>query len=224
MSVSIFPAPSDRNRIHDLPHSTRTLSAVALASCDILSVVPELSSRASSNACSGTDSAPVNHPTSGEILQMIRDSAYEILDSSGGRSPSPTTSALGDVADDQLQIQNISRISDDIVRNLARLAALRNEAGNDDHDDNPNCPHGLDAEMEEVKTEPSIPLIMPSPGVLRSQRHSFKSKGARSVCRDCHSIVTPKWRPGPHGPATLCNVCGLLYAKRMGIIDGLHDG
>jgi len=158
---------------------------------------------------------------------MIRDSAYEILDSSGGRSPIPTARALDDVANDLLQMQNISRISDEIVRNLARLATLRHGVGmveNDDHDDNPDHPHGLDDEMEEVKPEPSIPLIMPSPGVLRSQRHSFKSRGARSFCRDCHSIVTPKWRPGPHGPATLCNVCGLLYAKRMGIIDGLHDG
>lgn len=155
---------------------------------------------------------------------MIRDSAYEILECSGGRCPSPTTSTLGDLVDDQLQMQNISRISDDIARNLARLAALRNEVGNDNHDDDPSCAHGLDDEMEEVKPEPSIPLIMPSPGFLRSQRHSFKSRGSRSICRNCHSIVTPKWRPGPHGPATLCNVCGLLYAKRMGIIDGLHDG
>ncbi|WZH49679.1 GATA-type domain-containing protein [Fusarium acuminatum] len=33
-------------------------------------------------------------------------------------------------------------------------------------------------------------------------------------CEFCHVEETPKWREGPHGPRTLCNVCGLIYAKR----------
>ncbi|CAI0655780.1 unnamed protein product, partial [Colletotrichum noveboracense] len=33
-------------------------------------------------------------------------------------------------------------------------------------------------------------------------------------CHKCHRVDTPEWRPGPDGPSTLCNVCGLIYAKR----------
>ncbi|CAH0002889.1 unnamed protein product [Clonostachys byssicola] len=35
------------------------------------------------------------------------------------------------------------------------------------------------------------------------------------MCHDCRAETTPRWRKGPDGPGTLCNVCGLLYAKRM---------
>lgn len=36
-----------------------------------------------------------------------------------------------------------------------------------------------------------------------------------SGCVDCGAEESPRWRRGPAGGQTLCNVCGLLYAKRM---------
>ncbi|KAK7967210.1 uncharacterized protein PG986_001487 [Apiospora aurea] len=36
-----------------------------------------------------------------------------------------------------------------------------------------------------------------------------------SYCRHCNRTETVKWRQGPDGVRTLCNVCGLLYAKRL---------
>lgn len=38
---------------------------------------------------------------------------------------------------------------------------------------------------------------------------------AHSPCDDCNRTKTPEWRAGPTGPEALCNVCGLLYAKRL---------
>ncbi|CAH0058836.1 unnamed protein product [Clonostachys solani] len=35
------------------------------------------------------------------------------------------------------------------------------------------------------------------------------------MCHECRAEATPRWRKGPDGPGTLCNVCGLLYARRM---------
>ncbi|KAI8581625.1 hypothetical protein K450DRAFT_232195 [Umbelopsis ramanniana AG] len=32
-------------------------------------------------------------------------------------------------------------------------------------------------------------------------------------CHSCHSTETPEWRKGPMGPRTLCNACGLIWAK-----------
>ncbi|KZT09832.1 uncharacterized protein LAESUDRAFT_711730 [Laetiporus sulphureus 93-53] len=33
------------------------------------------------------------------------------------------------------------------------------------------------------------------------------------TCLGCHATSTPEWRRGPMGPRTLCNACGLVYAK-----------
>lgn len=34
------------------------------------------------------------------------------------------------------------------------------------------------------------------------------------VCRDCGTTASPEWRKGPIGPKTLCNACGLRWAKK----------
>ncbi|KAI9253344.1 PAS domain-containing protein [Helicostylum pulchrum] len=34
------------------------------------------------------------------------------------------------------------------------------------------------------------------------------------VCADCGTTASPEWRKGPHGPKTLCNACGLRWAKK----------
>ncbi|RPA80639.1 hypothetical protein BJ508DRAFT_210016 [Ascobolus immersus RN42] len=33
------------------------------------------------------------------------------------------------------------------------------------------------------------------------------------VCTDCGTLESPEWRKGPKGPKTLCNACGLRWAK-----------
>ncbi|KAH9818940.1 hypothetical protein DFH28DRAFT_925707 [Melampsora americana] len=34
------------------------------------------------------------------------------------------------------------------------------------------------------------------------------------VCKDCGTTISPEWRKGPTGPKTLCNACGLRWAKK----------
>ncbi|GAM17641.1 hypothetical protein SAMD00019534_008160 [Acytostelium subglobosum LB1] len=34
-------------------------------------------------------------------------------------------------------------------------------------------------------------------------------------CHHCSTKTTPEWRRGPNGPATLCNACGLAFAKKQ---------
>ncbi len=38
---------------------------------------------------------------------------------------------------------------------------------------------------------------------------------SNQVCLGCSATSTPEWRRGPMGPRTLCNACGLVYAKMM---------
>lgn len=37
---------------------------------------------------------------------------------------------------------------------------------------------------------------------------------ADQSCLSCSATETPEWRKGPTGPRTLCNACGLLFAKQ----------
>ncbi|EQL00880.1 GATA-type sexual development transcription factor NsdD [Ophiocordyceps sinensis CO18] len=47
--------------------------------------------------------------------------------------------------------------------------------------------------------------------------HEVKKRRGRAAppgrCHSCNRIDTPEWRRGPDGARTLCNACGLHYAK-----------
>lgn len=47
------------------------------------------------------------------------------------------------------------------------------------------------------------------------KKRKVKVKGAEEyVCTDCGTLESPEWRKGPSGPKTLCNACGLRWAKK----------
>jgi PAS domain S-box-containing protein len=54
--------------------------------------------------------------------------------------------------------------------------------------------------------------------VDRDPRTGEKKKKLRTteeyLCTDCGTLDSPEWRKGPKGPKTLCNACGLRWAKR----------
>ncbi|KAG0277826.1 hypothetical protein BGZ95_005269 [Linnemannia exigua] len=62
-------------------------------------------------------------------------------------------------------------------------------------------------------------------GVTRNSKNSdvphqkYRKRAKRSQapgrCQSCHSSDTPEWRRGPDGARTLCNACGLHYAKLL---------
>ena len=61
------------------------------------------------------------------------------------------------------------------------------------------------------------------------KKFSKKLKAADEyVCTDCGTLDSPEWRKGPSGPKTLCNACGLRWAKkekkRMGKDGGKESG
>ncbi|QGI70697.1 uncharacterized protein FFB20_10690 [Fusarium fujikuroi] len=53
------------------------------------------------------------------------------------------------------------------------------------------------------------------------QRQDLRFRQANSFlpvnrsCTSCRTEETPQWREGLAGPGTLCNFCGLMYAKRQ---------
>ncbi|KAK4241816.1 hypothetical protein C8A03DRAFT_40782 [Achaetomium macrosporum] len=54
--------------------------------------------------------------------------------------------------------------------------------------------------------------------VDRDQRTGEKKKKLKMleeyVCTVCGTLESPEWRKGPNGPKTLCNACGLRWAKK----------
>lgn len=42
-------------------------------------------------------------------------------------------------------------------------------------------------------------------------------------CVSCGAVESPEWRAGPQGPKTLCNACGLKYAKQQRKADKIRD-
>ncbi|OAP56196.1 hypothetical protein AYL99_09375 [Fonsecaea erecta] len=46
------------------------------------------------------------------------------------------------------------------------------------------------------------------------KKHKKVKSTEEYVCTDCGTLDSPEWRKGPNGPKTLCNACGLRWAKK----------
>ncbi|KAI9293424.1 hypothetical protein K502DRAFT_366727 [Neoconidiobolus thromboides FSU 785] len=57
-------------------------------------------------------------------------------------------------------------------------------------------------------------------------RNKKKKNGNRKVktCMSCNRTSTTEWRRGPNGPSTLCNPCGLKYAKGSAPFNKMSRG
>ncbi|KAJ3377460.1 hypothetical protein HDU92_008253 [Lobulomyces angularis] len=47
----------------------------------------------------------------------------------------------------------------------------------------------------------------------QKSKKRIRSAPGPGVCHSCHTKETPEWRRGPDGARTLCNACGLHFAK-----------
>ncbi|KAI0052255.1 GATA-domain-containing protein, partial [Auriscalpium vulgare] len=53
------------------------------------------------------------------------------------------------------------------------------------------------------------------PGQPKSKYRKRSRATPPGKCHSCNIRETPEWRRGPDGARTLCNACGLHYAKLM---------
>ncbi|KAG6041186.1 hypothetical protein E4U41_005674 [Claviceps citrina] len=142
-----------------------------------------------------------------------------------GHFPSENDTKMVDkVSEDDLYA--ILELSQNIGTNVGRIFALRNQH---------RSPADVGIHADDVALSSSSPNSQQQlshggrPECMRRKscdaetnpRAAAPTKRQRSPsCRTCSTDHTPKWRNGPAGPGTLCNVCGLIYAKRRGRVRG----
>ncbi|GKT40474.1 cutinase gene palindrome-binding protein [Colletotrichum spaethianum] len=143
------------------------------------------------------------------ISAYIRHGAKQLLrlteNFSGYNGPGPaggyeTTTEHPLPTDDDLRA--MSRLSHSIARDISEIRSLRK--------DDPNAHRRKlgESSQRQVAFKNDAPDRASQPPGRRGRRKVEFS------CHKCHRVDTPEWRPGPDGPSTLCNVCGLIYAKR----------
>lgn len=73
----------------------------------------------------------------------------------------------------------------------------------------------VDSEGRAIRTSGSPANGGSGPDSEREREKRRKMKVADEyVCTDCGTLDSPEWRRGPNGPKTLCNACGLRWAKK----------
>lgn len=68
-------------------------------------------------------------------------------------------------------------------------------------------------DFAEVQAE--LELAQKRSAELASEKNIQNGKNAGIKCLECGADSSPEWRKGPEGPKTLCNRCGLRYAKKL---------
>ncbi|KAI8970055.1 GATA zinc finger-domain-containing protein [Mycotypha africana] len=72
--------------------------------------------------------------------------------------------------------------------------------------------HVDEAKMAHLTNSP--PLSVDGVRKEKWKRRKKHKKVEDYICTDCGTTSSPEWRKGPNGPKTLCNACGLRWAKR----------
>ncbi|KAI8370148.1 hypothetical protein EDC96DRAFT_573663 [Choanephora cucurbitarum] len=79
--------------------------------------------------------------------------------------------------------------------------------------------HQTDAERKETKPHDMSAKNPSTSGILSFSSGKYRRRGVykrpvfQGRCHSCNISETPEWRRGPDGARTLCNACGLHYAK-----------
>ncbi|KAK1689547.1 hypothetical protein BDP55DRAFT_691657 [Colletotrichum godetiae] len=154
-----------------------------------------------------------NHLRQGESHQRIRHGAQQLLRLTGrfpsynAASPEAGFEATNDHAlptEDDLRA--MSRLSHSIARDIHEIRTLQRE---DPNANKRKSGEGSSEQQQLVASRNHAGNSGSPPGGRRHRRKTIDFS-----CHKCHRVDTPEWRPGPDGPSTLCNVCGLIYAKR----------
>jgi len=64
-----------------------------------------------------------------------------------------------------------------------------------------------------IRGDVGVPIPIDKENRQSSDKKKKQKIADEYVCTDCGTLDSPEWRKGPKGPKTLCNACGLRWAK-----------
>jgi hypothetical protein len=64
-----------------------------------------------------------------------------------------------------------------------------------------------------IRGDVGVPIPIDKENRQNSDKKKKQKIADEYVCTDCGTLDSPEWRKGPKGPKTLCNACGLRWAK-----------
>ncbi|KAK2027192.1 GATA zinc finger protein [Colletotrichum zoysiae] len=108
--------------------------------------------------------------------------------------------------DDDLRL--MARLSHGIARDINEIKSLRKDDLNA-----LKCRAGGGGQQQQQQRQQQVTSRLEAATRATQPGHRPRNR-VEFACHKCHRVETPEWRPGPDGPGTLCNVCGLIYAKR----------
>ncbi|KAG8725428.1 blue light receptor [Ceratobasidium sp. 423] len=85
-----------------------------------------------------------------------------------------------------------------------------------EEDPEPGSPAEVDELADEEKTAQTATTDAQPDRPKKRSRPTRAHPSSPRVCTTCARTDSPEWRRGPHGPKTLCNACGLKWAKATG--------
>ncbi|KAJ1800878.1 hypothetical protein LPJ59_000741 [Coemansia sp. RSA 2399] len=177
-------------------------SVFGLAAPQHQTISQEHSGSAEDNESTPTDSDRITKKQANSILEKYRGELNEVAEkckvlSQFAEQYGPERNRFG------------AQPSDDLVIDMARKAyevlmvfmTIRRERMSTSVDDDT---------MEYIRKRRTVL----SPARAKSRKRSKRADAAQpNTCRSCGISETPEWRRGPDGARTLCNACGLHYAK-----------
>lgn len=97
-----------------------------------------------------------------------------------------------------------------------------------DKAENENLLHGVDPnhsttwqyeihqlQVANIKLRQQIDTLSTKMSTSASKKAKRKHRAKSLICHSCNRTESPEWRRGPNGPKTLCNPCGIKYAKKV---------
>lgn len=64
-----------------------------------------------------------------------------------------------------------------------------------------------------IRGDAGVPIPVDKEARQSNDKKKKQKIADEYVCTDCGTLDSPEWRKGPKGPKTLCNACGLRWAK-----------
>nr|CAG8550563.1 6110_t:CDS:2 [Entrophospora candida] len=163
--------------------------------------------------------------------------------SMGRPYPSKTTAMIDSFLELKVENENLRRqlrelieeksVADDILvstnNSLELLTGLRYQEGeramgisngsnnprllNEDLMESDTLATSLSARNDQTSKTPEVTTTNQASSRPRKKKKQ-KVEEEEYVCTDCGTVESPEWRKGPLGPKTLCNACGLRWAKK----------